>query len=188
MLPRKGDLTDSPIRDRLESSSGRVPRPAVVGSGACFPPSAAIRSAGKRTVSPEEMPEPIVVVDTSEVSEGKLEELKTAFGELVEFVQTAEADPIAYGVYLSEDGARVTVVQIHPSSAAMEYHLEVAGPLFRRFSHLLELARVDFYGQPSEALVDLMRRKAKLLGNAPVVVNQQHAGFTRFAAGGESAQ
>jgi hypothetical protein len=45
---------------------------------------------------------------------------------------------------------------------------------------LVVLSRVDFYGAPSDALLELMRQKAELLGNARVVVNEFHAGFARF--------
>ena len=90
------------------------------------------------------MSDPIVVIDSSQIREGKLDELKAALKELVEFVEANEADPIAYNIYFDEDGTRMTVVQIHPSSASMEFHMKVAGPVFRKFTKLLELSRVDF--------------------------------------------
>jgi quinol monooxygenase YgiN len=126
------------------------------------------------------MSDPIVVIDTSEIREGKLEELKTAVKELVEFVDANEADPIAYNIYFDENGTRMTVVQIHPSSASMEFHMKVAAPVFRRFTELLTLSRVDFYGKPSDRLLEQTRQKARMLGNAPVVVNEVHGGFARF--------
>jgi hypothetical protein len=126
------------------------------------------------------MSDPIVVIDSSEIREGNLEELKTALKELVEFVEAHEADPIAYNVYFDKDGTRMTVVQIHPSSASMEFHMQVAGPVFRKLTELLTLSRVDFYGKPSDVLLEQMRQKAQQLGNAPVVVNELHAGFMRF--------
>jgi hypothetical protein len=74
----------------------------------------------------------------------------------------------------------VTVVQLHPSSEPLELHMDVAGPEFARFADLLTLVRVDRYGTPSEGALELMRRKTELLGNAPVVVNELHAGFIRL--------
>ena len=67
----------------------------------------------------------IVVIDSSEVREGKLEEVQTALKELVEFVEANEAAPIAYNVYFSDDGTRMSVVQIHPNAASMEFHMGV---------------------------------------------------------------
>jgi quinol monooxygenase YgiN len=124
--------------------------------------------------------DPIVVIDSSEIREGKIDELKAALTQLVEFVEANEAEPIAYSIYIDEDGRRMTVMQIHPSSASMESHMRLAGPIFRNFTELLVLSRVDFYGTPSDALLEQMRQKAALLGNALVVVNEFHAGFARF--------
>ena len=126
------------------------------------------------------MSHPIVVVDSSRIREGKLEEVEAVIEELVAFVRVNEAQPIAYSIYLDEEGTRMTVVQVHPDSASMERHLKVAGQVFRKFSDLLTLSRVDFYGEPSAALVEQMREKAQMLGNAPVVVNPLQAGFARF--------
>ena len=115
---------------------------------------------------------PIVAIDSSEIREGKIDELKTGLTELVEFVEANEAEPIAYSIYVDEGGSRMTVVQIHPNSASMELHMRLAGPIFRKLADLVVLSRVDFYGAPSDALLEQMRQKAKLLGNARVVVNE----------------
>jgi hypothetical protein len=124
---------------------------------------------------------PILVVDSSDIHEGKLEEVKTGVEELVAFVEANEAEPLAYDIYFDAAGTLMTVVQIHPDSASLERHLSLAGPLFRRFAELLTLARVDVYGEAGEAALEQIRGKAQLLGNAPVLVHDLHAGFTRFA-------
>jgi hypothetical protein len=136
------------------------------------------------------MSDPLVVIDTSEIREGKLEELKAALAELADFVEKNEAAPLAYHIYFDEDATHMTVLQIHPNSESMELHMNVAAPLFGRFTGLVDLSRVDFYGTPSDAVLDATRRKAQLLGNAAVVVNELHAGFTRFevSAPGEPAR
>ena len=126
------------------------------------------------------MPTPILVVDSSEIRAGKLEEVKAGVEELVAFVEANEAEPLAYDIYFDQAGKRMTVVQIHPSSASMELHMEIAAPVFRKFAGLVDLMRVDFYGQPSEALLERTRQKAELLGGAPVFVNELHAGFARI--------
>jgi hypothetical protein len=124
--------------------------------------------------------DPLIAIDSSEIREGKIDELKTGLRELVEFVEANEAEPIAYSIYIDEGGSRMTVVQIHPSSASMELHMRLAGPIFRKFAELVTLSRVDLYGRPSDTLLEQMRQKAELLGNAPVTVNELHAGFARF--------
>jgi hypothetical protein len=124
--------------------------------------------------------DPIVAIDSSEIREGKLDELKRGLTELVEFVEANEAEPIAYRIYIDEEGRRMTVIQIHPSSASMELHMSLAEPIFRKLADFVVLSKVDFYGTPSDALLEQMRQKADLLGKAPVGVNELHAGFARF--------
>lgn len=123
---------------------------------------------------------PLIAIDSSEIREGKIDELKIGLAELVEFVEANEPEPIAYSIYIDEAGGRMTVVQIHPSSESMEVHMKLAGPIFQKFTELVVLSRIDFYGTPSDALLAQMRQKAEMLGNARLVVNELHAGFARF--------
>jgi hypothetical protein len=126
------------------------------------------------------MSDAIVYIDTSDVREGALEELKAGMKELVEFVDANEPRLIAYNVYFSDDGSRMTVVHVHPDSASLEYHLDVAGPVFRRFVELVTLSSIHIYGEPSEKVLQQALEKARLLGPGDVVVDALHAGFTRF--------
>jgi hypothetical protein len=127
--------------------------------------------------------EQIVFVDSSEIREGKLEELEVAIHDLVEFVESNEPRPIAYNVYLNESGSRMTVVQVHPDSASMEFHMKVAGPVFPKFVELIKLSTMDVYGKPSDDLLGQIRHKVQMLGNATVVVHELAAGFARFGIG-----
>ena len=129
------------------------------------------------------MSDEIVYVDTSDVREGALEELKAAIKELVDFVAANEPRLIAYNVYLSGDGTRMTIVHVHPDSASLEYHMEVVGPVLRQFVELVTLSSIHLYGEPSEHLLKQLHEKARLLGRGAVVVEVEalHAGFTRFA-------
>ena len=126
------------------------------------------------------MSEPIVYIDSSEIREGKLEELKTAMNGLVEFVEANEPRLIAYNVYFKEDGTRMTVFHVHPDSASLEFHMKVAGPLFPKMAEFIKLLTIDVYGKPSDDLVEQMRQKAQMLGNGTVLVHELHAGFARF--------
>jgi hypothetical protein len=42
---------------------------------------------------------------------------------------------------------------------------------------------IDVYGNPDDALVDRLRRKAELLGTGVVRVHELHAGFSRPLTG-----
>jgi hypothetical protein len=123
---------------------------------------------------------PLVYVDTSDVRDGALEELKRAIGELAAFVEANEPRVLAYTVHFSDDGAQMTVIHVHPDSASLEYHMDVAGPAFRGFAHLLTLSSISVYGDPSEKVVSQLEDKVRLLGRGAVAVQPLHAGFNRF--------
>jgi len=129
----------------------------------------------------------ILYVDKSEVREGALDALKSAIRELVDFVEANEPRLIAYNVYLSEDGTKMTVVNVHPDSASLEYHMEVAGALFGRFVELVTLSSINIYGAPSEKVLRQSQEKARLLGQGDVVVESLFAGFTRLVASEQAA-
>jgi len=126
------------------------------------------------------MSEPIVSIDRSEIREGKLNDLKVAVAELVAFVESNEQRPILYEIFFDETGTLMTVVQVHPDSESMEYHMTVAVPAFAGFAELVTLSTLDVYGEPSEALLEQLRRKVQMLGPATVVVHDLQAGFARF--------
>jgi quinol monooxygenase YgiN len=126
------------------------------------------------------MSEPIISLDTSLIRVGRLDELKSAVAELVEFVRSNEPRPIVYEVYVDNTESRMTVVQVHPDSASMEYHMTVAGPAFAGFAELVTLSTLDVYGKPSEELLELLRRKVQMLGEATVNVHDLQAGFARI--------
>jgi hypothetical protein len=128
------------------------------------------------------MREPLIVLDTSEIREGKRRELERGIAELSAFVETNEMDPISYQVFFGDDGRIMTVLQVHPDSASMERHMELAGPVFARFADLVALRTIDIYGSPSEKVVEQLRQKAELLGTATVTVHDRQAGFTRFGS------
>lgn len=121
-------------------------------------------------------------IDISEVREGALDELKTGLKDLADFIEANEPQLVAYNVYFSAEGTRMTVVSVHPDSASLEYHMDVAGPLLRRFVDLVTLSSIRIYGEPSEKALEQAGEKARLLGGAVVEVEALDVGFTRLAA------
>jgi hypothetical protein len=126
------------------------------------------------------MSEPLVYVDTSDVREGALEELKIAIGDLADFVEKNEPELISYSVYFTDDGSQMTVMHVHRDAASLDYHVDVAGPRFARFASLLTLQSIYIYGEPSPKAVRQLREKVQLLGSGDLIVQAPHAGFSRF--------
>jgi hypothetical protein len=125
--------------------------------------------------------DPIVYIDRSDIHEGKAEELKVGIRGLVEFVETHEPQLIAYGFYLDEEASRMSVVAVHPDSASLEFHMEIAGSEFRKLAHLITLRAIEVYGRLSDRARELLREKAAMLGDGgSVVVRERYAGFARL--------
>jgi hypothetical protein len=121
--------------------------------------------------------ENIIIVGSSEIREGKLEELKAAMNDLVELVKAREPQIIAYNVYLNENGTQLTVLQAHPDSASAEFHMEVTGSAFPK--ELINLSRIDVYGKPSRSLLDKMQL-SETTGSVSVFVHQLSSGFSQL--------
>jgi len=134
----------------------------------------------QRSVSGVDMSKTIIIIDSSEVNEGKLEDLKTSMNELVEFAKMNEPNMIAYDVYFNEDGTQMTVLQVHPDSASAEFHMKISGSRFSRFVEFVKMSGIDIYGKPSQDLLERLRLKSQMLGSENVVVHELHKGFARF--------
>ncbi len=64
------------------------------------------------------MSKPVIIIDTSEIREGKPADLKEAMTGLAGFVEAHETRIIACHACIDRDATRLTVLQIHPDSAS----------------------------------------------------------------------
>ena len=133
------------------------------------------------------MSQPLIYIDTSDVREGGLEELKSAIGDLTDFVESHEPQIVSYAVYFSHDGRQMTVVHVHADSDSLDYHMDVAGPRFERFADLLTLSSIHIFGEPSAKAMRQLDEKVRLLGTGEVTVHPPHTGFGRFGARDQQA-
>ena len=127
------------------------------------------------------MTESIIIIDTSDIREGKLGELKKAMSGLVSLAESNEPRIIAYGMYLNGDGTRLTVIQVHPDCASAEFHMKIAGSAFPGFVEFIRMCRIDIYGKPSRELLEMLQRKARMLGSGKVSMHELQAGLFRFS-------
>lgn len=125
------------------------------------------------------MHQPIFYVDTSSIREGKLGEVEVAMKDLAAFVEANMPQLISYGFFLDEARTQMTVVAIHPDSASLEFHLDVGATEFRKFADLIDLLKIEIYGQVSDAVLERLQQKAQALGTGTVLVHDFYAGFAR---------
>ncbi|BCW65773.1 hypothetical protein NicSoilB4_05360 [Arthrobacter sp. NicSoilB4] len=120
----------------------------------------------------------VVYLDTSEVRPGKLGELKVAMADLASFVEANEPRIIAYNVYFSGDGSRMSVLHIHEDLALLNFHMSVAGPLFPPIAPLVNLLTIEIFGAVNDALLEQLVAKARILGGT-VIIHDFGSGFAR---------
>lgn len=127
------------------------------------------------------MSELIIYVDQSEIRDGKFEELKQGMKELVAFIERNEPQILAYHVYFSEDRKRMTVIHVHAEAASLDFHMEVGSEEFPKFAEFIEMASIDIYGKPNDAVVERLREKAQTLGSGVVRIHEHYDGVDRLA-------
>ncbi len=99
------------------------------------------------------MSEAFIYVGTTAIKPGKLEEARKGLAEVIDFVETNEPRLIAFHTYLDEEGSKLTIVQVHPDSASMEFHLQVNAKHFATaFDYLDPQLSEQYYGPMSNAL------------------------------------
>ena len=127
------------------------------------------------------MSEQIVYIDRSEILDGKLEGSRRALmsswnfrpsapmtltaarttaggNQTDEFVDAREPQLISYGFFINEEAARMTVIAVHPDSASLEYHMEIADAEFRKLAEFIKLVTIEVYGRPSNKALKQLRR------------------------------
>ena len=135
------------------------------------------------------MSEPFIYISTHKIKEGKVEDYKRFFSEFQEHVQAEEPQIIAFHGFLNEDGTEVTIVQVHPDAASMDFHLQVIDQVMgEKLSEwverqeFLEPKHAEIYGTPGAGLLEAVIWFGK--AGAALSVKPLHiAGFTRSSGG-----
>lgn len=127
------------------------------------------------------MSEPIVFVTSFEINEGKVAEFKDAAKRSMEFLR-ANGPHLFAGIYLDEAGKVANGVQVHRDSESILTAWKTADPHIREVMQHVRTTRVENYGQPSDAVMEGMKRLAG--AGASIVVRPRLVGFTRLQDGG----
>ena len=129
------------------------------------------------------MAEPLIVISTFRVKEGKLEDLKRYSEKILGIVEPNEPQLIAFHEFLNEDGTEMTSIQVHPDTASMDLHMQVLrdnwDESFGEYGQILEAISVEYCGTPPESALEMDRQ-----GDWGLRLKPRHiAGFTRPTSG-----
>jgi quinol monooxygenase YgiN len=119
---------------------------------------------------------PLIYVGTYTIKPGNEEDARRRLAELVDFVETNEPRMIAFNTYLDRDGSTVAIVQVHPDSASMEFHMQVNAKHFATAFDWLDTSMSgQYFGPISDALAAELAKWDEAFAHLPV----HAAGFTR---------
>jgi hypothetical protein len=123
---------------------------------------------------------PFIFIATNRLKTNRFEDEKRRVPGLVEFIEANEPRLIAFNEYANEEGTEVGVVQVHPDTDSMEFHMEVVRERAERaYAETLDSTTgIQVYGTPTEAILEMLSRTAG--SGVPVSVKPYHlGGFTR---------
>lgn len=120
----------------------------------------------------------IVFITTSQIQNGALEKVKEAARKSVDFIE-ANGPQLLAEVCIDENELRFHSVQVHRDSESILTHWQLADPYMRDVMQYITTTRVEFYGQPNEAVMEGMQRLSSQ--GAVISVTPRLAGFSRIA-------
>jgi hypothetical protein len=126
------------------------------------------------------MPGPFIFIATNRLRDGRFDAEQQRVPELASFIEAHEPRLIAFNEYVNEDHTQVSVVQIHPDAASMEFHMDVVGDHARQaYAQTLEATTgIQVFGTPTENILRMLRQQAG--SGVPLSINPLHlGGFTR---------
>ena len=127
------------------------------------------------------MTEPFIFIGTHAAKEGKRADFEKGLRQIAEVVEANEPRILAFNIYLNEEGDRASVVQIHPDADSMLFHMQVVHEHIRNAAELLDTERIDIYGPPTEAVLEMIRQLTA--AGVPLTLKPRHlAGFTRLSS------
>ena len=119
---------------------------------------------------------PLIYVGTYTVKPGEQDAARGRLVELADFVETNEPRMIGFNAYLDPEGNTLSIVQVHPDSASMEFHMQVNAKHFATAFDWLDTSMSgQYFGGISDALAAELAKWDEKFMHLPV----HAAGFTR---------
>ncbi len=125
------------------------------------------------------MSDSIMLINTMQIEQGKLEDFKQSVKNSLAFVE-ANGPQLMVEVYVDEKNLRAYSFQFYRDSESILSHWEMSDPYIRDVMEHITVKRLDIYGQPDDAVMEGVRPFSQ--DGVIVTVTPHFAGFTRFQA------
>lgn len=123
-----------------------------------------------------DMSEMILFVGTYNIPEGRLDAFHDQAQTMTEMVRDHEPRVLLVGHFLNEDETEGTSIHLHPDADSFDFHIKTASRLIDRGARILDVTRIELYGQPHDATVDQLSK------GYHVQVKTWAAGYSRLNA------
>lgn len=120
--------------------------------------------------------EPLLLHNTMRITEGHLDEFRTAVRRAVEFVEQ-HGPQLMVQVFIDEERLLAHSFQLYPDSAAILTHWQLSDPYIQDVMAHCSVERLDLYGEPDAAVVDGLRPTSPDGVERSIV--PRHIGFLR---------
>ena len=124
---------------------------------------------------------PFIFIATNRLKPGAYDRECRRVPGLVDFIEAGEPQLLAFNEYINAEHTEVTVVQVHPDAASMEFHMGVVRErAAEAYAETLDsTTQVQVFGTPNNAVVETLRVQAG--AGVPLSVHAEHlGGFTRL--------
>ena len=125
------------------------------------------------------MNEPIIFISHFTVKEGRLDELKALFGEVLRMLEGEKPRTTAQLAYVNDTGTRLTVVHVFSGPDAMDLHFQGADERSQAAYQFMDPAGWEIYGTPSDTALQMMQQAATSAAVALEVEPDYLGGFLR---------
>jgi quinol monooxygenase YgiN len=126
------------------------------------------------------MPEPVVFISHFAIKEGALDDLRRYSADGVAGIRDEKPGTVLFLSYLDEGGGRISFLHAFPDADALDRHFEGADQRAAGAYEFIEPRGWEFYGRPSEQVMDTMRATASRFGVPLVVEPEFNGGFLRL--------
>ena len=121
---------------------------------------------------------PLIVITRARVKEGKLEDFKRYYEQILELIENLEPQLVAFHGFLNEDQTEMTSIQVHADTASLDSHMQVLtenwDESYSEYGEMIEVVSVEYYGTPSKSALDM-----DMQNRTPLSLNPRYiAGFT----------
>jgi hypothetical protein len=124
--------------------------------------------------------EPVVFISHFGIKEGTLDDMRRYSAGVMEQLHEAKPRTVLFLAYLDEQGSEVSFLHAFPDADALDRHFEGADQRAAAAYELIEPRGWEFYGRPSDQVIETMQATAAKFGVALVVEPEFNGGFLRL--------